>query len=113
MLLVNSKQLQINASKDKDPEMYVYWKEYKEGIEALETRFPNKDIQLRRNGYPKWNKNPDGTRGLREHPPLLLIKAIGNPDQRGATWAYCKGRPLIQANGLVDVPPNDNTIELG
>ena len=109
-LIVNSKILPNNAPKDH--ELYSFMKEYQDAIAELKTRFVSGQIALRRVGYPKLNRAPDGTSTMPEIPPLLMIKSI-KTDSTGATWEYCQGRPLIEANGLVKTPPNDATISIG
>lgn len=111
MLIVNSKTLPQNANKDN--ELFPFVKEYQESVGELKTRFVSGQIQLKRIGWPKINRSPDGSSVLPETPPLMMIKSISKPDANGATWEYCKGRPLIEANGLVKTPPNDSTISIG
>lgn len=110
MLIVNSKTLPNNAAKDH--ELYSYMKEYQESVKELQTRFVSGQISLKRVGYPRQNRMPDGNLGLPEIPPIMMIKSI-KTDSSGAIWEYCKGRPIIGANGLVNVPPNDSTISIG
>jgi hypothetical protein len=43
-----------------------------------------------------------------ENPAPIFIKLTRTVE--GVTWGYCKGRPLIHPNGLVEVPPNDNSM---
>lgn len=104
-IIVNSKLLPPNATKDS--ELFNFVKEYQDGVTALKTRFPYGTIQLKRAGYPKVNKSPDGKTYLPEIAPPIFIKYTRTVG--GNTWAYCPGRPLIHANGLVDVPENDNS----
>lgn len=110
MLIVNSRTLPTNVPKDN--EMYPFMREYHDALADLKTRFVTGQIQLKRNGYPKQNRMPDGSLGMPEIPPLMMIKSI-KTDSSGAIWEYCKGRPIIGANGLVNVPPNDSTISIG
>lgn len=104
MLIVNNKVLNENT---KDPDLVGYAREYQNALNEIKTRFPSGHIQLRRIGYPKTNKNADGTINLPEIPSPIFIKLTKSFD--GVVWGYCKGRPLIHPNGLVDVPPNDNS----
>ena len=105
MLIVNSKQLPVNAGKDH--ELYSYANEYKAGIRDLEVRFPSGQIQLKRNGYPRMNKSQDGTPTLPEIPSPVFIKLTCSVDD--AIWSYCKGRPVIEANGLMSVREEENS----
>jgi hypothetical protein len=105
MLIVNSKTLNPNT---KDPDIADFAKEYRDKVQELKTRFTSGHIQLRRNGYPKMNKNADGTMNMPEIPAPIFIKYT-RTDANGAVWGYCKSRPLIHPNGLVEVPPNDNS----
>ncbi len=104
MLIVNNKTLNPNT---KDTDLMEFAKEYRDKVQELQTHFPTGHIQLRRHGYPKMNKNADGTMNMPEIPAPIFIKYTRSID--GAVWAYCKGRPLIHPNGLVEVPPNDNS----
>lgn len=106
MIIVNSKVLNENVSKDS--ELYNYAKEYQEGVQALKTRFPDGVIRLKRNGFPKQNRLPDGALGLPEIPTPIYIK-LTKTDKNGVSWGYCQGQPLIHPNGLVEVPPNNNS----
>lgn len=106
-LIVNSKSLPNNASKEH--ELYEYVREYQQCVTDLKAKFPTGNIALRRNGYPKVNRSADGSINLPEVPAPIFIKLTSKPDSNGAVWGYCKGRPLIHPNGLVDVPPNDNS----
>jgi len=107
-LIVNSKQLPDNATKDN--ELFKFVKEYQDGVSELKLRFLAGDICLRRNGYPRINKSPDGTR-INESPAPIYIKLTRSVN--GATWGYCKGRALIHPNGLVEVPPNESYEDIG
>jgi hypothetical protein len=106
MLIVNNKTLPLNPTKGHELEEYS--KQYQEKLKELQVRFPTGNIALRRNGYPKINRSPDGTTNMPEIPSMMLFK-LTKTDSDGVTWGYCKGRPLIHSNGLVEVPPNDNT----
>jgi len=108
MLIVNSKQLPANANKDSD--MYMYVKEYQDCIADLKVKFPTGEIALKRNGYPKITKgfaDDSMAKGMPEMPTPVIFKLTKTVN--GVTWGYCKGRPIIQPNGLVEVPPNDNS----
>jgi len=109
MLIVNQKQL--NPNPPKDSELAPYAKEYREGIENLKQKFPTNNIQLKRNGFPKLNKSPDPNMAdMPEMPSPMFIPLTRNVD--GVSWGYCKGAPLIHANGLVEVPPRENSVIL-
>lgn len=107
-LIVNSKQLPDNATKDN--ELFKFVKEYQDGVSELKLRFLAGDICLRRNGYPRINKSPDGTQ-INESPAPIYIKLTRSVN--GATWGYCKGRALIHPNGLVEVSPTDSYEDIG
>lgn len=102
-LIVNSKTLPLNPTKGHELEEYS--KEYQEKLKELQIRFPSGSIALKRNGYPKVNRDRDGSINLPEIAPPMFIPMIKNVD--GVSWAYCKTRPKIEPNGLVSLLPDE------
>lgn len=110
MLIVNSKQLPVHA--DNKHEMYLFYKEYTDGLNELQARFPSGEIMLRRVGYPKVNVSPDGSSSLPEIPAPIMIKSV-KTDKDGNIWGYCQGSPIIHPNGLCEIDQAKNTITIG
>ena len=109
MLIVNSMVLPINAPKGHVLEEYS--KEYQRGLTDLKTRFPDGNITLKRNGYPRDAKRPQGSENLLmmpdEAPPIFM--KMTRTDDTGAVWGYCATSPKTEANGLVSVRDNENS----
>ena len=105
MLLVNQQELPLNIS-DKQNPMYGYVKEYQAQLARLKEEFPKQEIKLKRIGWPKTNN------GFLEQTPVMVIplSATVESETGTATWAYCKGRPIIHANGLRDLPEGDKAM---
>jgi hypothetical protein len=109
MLIVNSKVLNNNTQ---DPDLKSFDKEYQQGVADLRAKFPSGQIQLQRNGYPAINKSHDPNYpDMPEIAPPLYVK-LSKMDSAGVVWSYCKGRPRILANGLAEVPEDQNSEEL-
>ena len=105
-LIANFKLLNPNS---KDPEVAPYQKEYEDGIKGLLERFPTGVVQLQRTGYPKPIPENKGDMLIQPELPQPVFIKLTKTDKDGVFWGYCKGRADIQANGLANVPPLDNT----
>lgn len=100
MLLVNKKPLPSVAKADSS-ELAEYVKEFQKGMKFFSEEFPRGVIRLNRTGYPRKAKGK-----VKPVPPFCmpLEWMAENMDKNGsALWSYCKGSPVVQANGLMDI----------
>lgn len=109
MLIANNRILPLDIIKGHELEKYS--REYQEGITALNARFPNGNISLKRVGFPKPVKqSTNDLLMLPENAPPIFMKLTRTVD--GVVWGYSSGAPKTEANGLVSVNPDQNSIEL-
>lgn len=100
MLLVNKKPLPSVAKADSS-ELAEYIKEFQKGLDFFRKEFSRGVIRLNRTGYPRKAKGK-----VKPVPPFCmpLEWMAENMDKNGsALWSYCKGSPVVQANGLMDI----------
>lgn len=110
MLLVNQAQLPLNVA-DKSHPLKQFSNKYHEVLSGLKERFPKGTITLQRRGWPRINKET----GLVEPCPQMAIPLQYNVegDNGQAVWAYCDTRPVIHANGLMEIPDSHRHMLVG
>ena len=105
MLLINQRQLELNAKDNDQHPMHPYAMEYTKGIKHLEETY-GKDIQFVRPGFPKRTKGIDHrgkeVSNLTEltNPMLVPLQANVKGKLGMESWAYCKGAPKLLPNNL-------------
>ena len=105
MLLINQKQLELNAKDNDQHPMHPYAIEYLKGIKHLEDTY-GRDIQFIRPGFPRRVKGID-VRGNEvdnmadvSAPMLVPLQANVKGKLGMEIWAYCKGAPKLLPNNL-------------
>lgn len=102
MLLVNQKQLNTSNT-DSKYELAAYAADYRKNLAQLREEYPDQKIRLQRTGWPKKSNGYE-----RPVPPIILpAETMSN----GEVWAYCKGRPTIEANGLATLKETSIMLE--
>lgn len=100
MLLVNQQELPLNCT-DKNDKMYPYAQEYNGWLKQAREDYPKGTIKLIVPGYPK-KKDKE-----LEKPFSNFSIPLSNPapGKNGLTiWAYCNTMPIINKNGLLELP---------
>jgi hypothetical protein len=101
--------LYAEAIKDKTHPMYDFAKEYKDGLEALNAKYPDKTITFKRVGYPKFTDGYlDPLTGVEKPgvpepiPPMRLsyTAVFSHPTRGKEVWAVCLDTPKALAGGL-------------
>lgn len=109
MLIRNYKIFNPSVTDNKD-EQYHDAVDYRAFVKEMGERFPSGMITFKRIGWPRQSKDPrdSGLDIFPEIPAPINLRPARNDN--GIYWAYCRGRAVIQANGLADIPPDEYVI---
>lgn len=105
MLLINKKQLELNALRDDQHPLHSYAKEYNDGIALLKDTY-GEQLKLVRPGFPKKVKGFDqrGKEVDNMTEPITPMRVPLQATVQGITgseiWDYCKGAPRLMPNML-------------
>lgn len=106
MLLVNQKQITDY------PKTGPIYKEYEADLKDIQDTYEGRDFVIVK---VRQVPPPDSQGNVYETPPFCfpLISEAQSPNGGSNTWAYCKGHPELQPNGLWKPPLKNRILEKG